>query len=691
MQRHNLESSPPPSTHPYPTRSATTNMSAQILENKKELQSEPSHCGNTSSNNNLSPAETQAPKSVAFELLFPQSPQHRARIPMRVQIYPHDTTESIVTTVKNFYGLYSTPICMIGVSFEDEEGNTLIARYENFRNNMIVYVRVISESIPSTEIYGTPAYMSATTALQNPYFSDNTHQTLPLKSTQTSKYDQSLSKPISRDSHNRSASPNQGNMNSIQVKKTRSRSGLKGRGLVTQGSLPENHYNFYDGSLSSEGSSGYIVAKTKNEQIGSTEISLDNIVEGGRRKRAKFESSELPLFAPTQMPAVTSNSSVSPARRVGHQRLGIYPSNQGSYCNLQALQSPHCLQNGYGKSYIYSTPGAEGRNTYGEASNRLSINSNTPSCNSSGIIPTPDPTVGSCVSEEDKDVALQLMRLGELSNISQGRTSASTLDDTFSGKADTDVSTGATSEFESDNEFDLPSNHKIKREVSPALSSCVVDNDLPLSGDNIPSQDSTEPSYDDGEYEDKCDETFHSKAKNNFLNTFQRKTKLAKSKTKSTTTSKLRNNTPETKQKLSKTKTQRCSQNKTKKSTNDIKPISPTSLPSNSRKTSNASTLSCQQKIGEFEEDLSSKPRCQRCRKSKKGCDRQRPCQRCKDAGLTADQCISEDEGNGRKGRYGRHMGVPLKKDVLGTSNASRLPLQTSSENNPTSCKKRKR
>jgi len=86
-------------------------------------------------------------------------------------------------------------------------------------------------------------------------------------------------------------------------------------------------------------------------------------------------------------------------------------------------------------------------------------------------------------------------------------------------------------------------------------------------------------------------------------------------------------------------------------------------MPPQSRKTSNASALNFQHQLATDEEDLSSKPRCQRCRKSKKGCDRQRPCQRCKDAGLSADQCVSEDEGNGRKGRYGRHMGVPVKKD----------------------------
>ncbi len=42
------------------------------------------------------------------------------------------------------------------------------------------------------------------------------------------------------------------------------------------------------------------------------------------------------------------------------------------------------------------------------------------------------------------------------------------------------------------------------------------------------------------------------------------------------------------------------------------------------------------------------------------GCAHLQPSQ---DAGISAELCVSEDEGNGRKGRYGRHMGVPLKKD----------------------------
>ena len=49
-------------------------------------------------------------------------------------------------------------------------------------------------------------------------------------------------------------------------------------------------------------------------------------------------------------------------------------------------------------------------------------------------MPTPDPTVGSAISDED--VAIQLMRLGDPMAFSHGRTSTSTVDDAMSGKAD---------------------------------------------------------------------------------------------------------------------------------------------------------------------------------------------------------------------------------------------------------------
>ncbi|KAL2315568.1 Transcription factor [Schizosaccharomyces pombe] len=60
-----------------------------------------------------------------------------------------------------------------------------------------------------------------------------------------------------------------------------------------------------------------------------------------------------------------------------------------------------------------------------------------------------------------------------------------------------------------------------------------------------------------------------------------------------------------------------------------------------------------------------SRSRCSRCKKSKKGCDRQRPCGRCRDAGLNSEDCISDDDmpvSNARKPR-GRGRGRPKTKN----------------------------
>ena len=272
------------------------------------------------------------------------------------------------------------------------------------------------------------------------------------------------------------------------------------------------------------------------------------------------------------------------------------------------------------------------------------------------------------MSEEDKDVALQLMRLGEMSNVSHGRTSASTLDDTFSGKADAASSTGATSEDESESEDELPPARRQKRESSPILPPGIAMKFRQHLDNILPSQDSTEPSGDEGE-----DGMFQPGTDDQTMDDGENKPKITKSKSLPPLPSKPRSSASSIKASKPKSKIARPGQVKSKKSISapsSIKPISPTSLPSHSRKASNASALNLPSPLAADEEDLSSKPRCQRCRKSKKGCDRQRPCQRCKDAGLSADQCISEDEGNGRKGRYGRHMGVPVKKEEVNVENS---------------------
>ncbi|KAK2602083.1 hypothetical protein N8I77_008648 [Diaporthe amygdali] len=478
------------------------------------------------------------PRSVKFELVT-DSTQYRARLPMRVQIYPHDTTESIITTVKNFYGLYPSPTSCPGVSFEDEHGNTIIGRYENFRHNSVV-----------------------------------------------------------------------------------------------------DSMNGYSSGDNAPGSSS---GKSK-EQIGSTEISLDNIVEGGRRKRAKFESSELPLFAPPQMPAALSNPSVSPARRIEHNRatLPFVQPGQNPFTNPRLLQSPQSYTPGYNGVGMYATPVTDTR----RARSTIGYSSASGVGPNMGILPTPDPTVGSCMSEEDKDVAIQLMRLGEISNISHGRTSASTLDDTFSRNADAASSTGATSDGDSESDGEKQPVRKQKLDVVGASKKIYPTTETHFS----PANAEFEPSEDEDVYSDSGEGTMGAP-----------KLKAPKAPNGQKPRAQPTNAKPKT---VKATKTAKPATGAKVKKSNSIipnGPMSPTSLPA-SRKPSIVSNPGATTSVqGEDDHpDLSTKPRCQRCRKSKKGCDRQRPCGRCRDAGIPAELCISEDEGNGRKGRYGRHMGVPV-------------------------------
>ncbi|OLN95461.1 putative transcriptional regulatory protein C56F2.05c [Colletotrichum chlorophyti] len=607
-----------------------------------------------SNQGSVSPRQPVSPKNVAFELLFTDSPQYRARLPMRVQIYPHDTTDSIVTTVKNFYGLYSGPTGSKGVSFEDENGITLIARYENFRNNMVVYVRVIEEPPSATSPFVPPAYHQPPASAQ-PYYPGDGYPLQP-----PPRFGHEISRPSSSTSRKRSPSPNAGRGRrsgsaNTTTKKGRSRSSKNRDGAANA------HTDIYSDSLngysSGDGAPGSSSGRVK-EQIGNTEISVENIVEGGRRKRAKFESSELPLFAPPQMPAATSNPSVSPARRAEPQRASmpfVHPG-QNPFTNPLPLQSPQS-HNTYGQGTYYATPSSERhRGSIGYAGQGNNYGG------MGGILPTPDPTVGSCMSEEDKDVAIQLMRLGEMSNISHGRTSASTLDDTFSGRADAASSTGATSDGESESDEETSIARRQKLDAAGVMRKIYETTESHF----IP-QPSIENSGDDAEPEDGTHNAVNGERKPEVL---KNKTNLPDARPKT--------QLPGSKPKTSKvSKVPRPTIPKPKKATTAAGngPMSPASLPP-SRKPSVASATAVPGAPGEEEQlDLSAKPRCQRCRKSKKGCDRQRPCGRCRDAGLSADQCISEDEGNGRKGRYGRHMGVPIKKeDIANPSQPILLP-----------------
>ncbi|ROT40856.1 hypothetical protein SODALDRAFT_106161 [Sodiomyces alkalinus F11] len=602
---------------------------------------------------NASPRQAIIPKKVTFELLFTES-QARGRLPMRVHIYPHDTTDSIVTTVKNFYGLYPGANGGLGVSFEDQDGTTLIARYENFRHDMTVYVRVTEEPPATVTPFIAPPYKSSVSGA--PY--NESDSTFPRQPTTTH-----LGRDLSRSPRRRSPSPNgtrgrrsaSANTNPNASKKSRSRSVKESAADIYSETM--NGYSSGDGAPSS--SSG-----RAKEHIGNTDISVENIVEGGRRKRAKFESSELPLFAPPQMPAATSNPSISPARRVEHNRpsLPFVQPRHNTFAHVPPLHSPQQQGTVAGHTAQFATPAPDTRRARGSIG--------YPEHNN-GILPTPDPTVGSCMSEEDKDVAIQLMRLGEMSNISHGRTSASTLDDTFSGHADIASSTGATSDGESDSEEEpLPESRRQKLDAAGAMRKIYQTTDShfqPAANGGHAHGDVV------ADFEDGMDVSTTEDAKARAPKT---KTPLPdgprhRASSTGTKTSSKSNKGP---------KAPRAGPNGKMKKAASIPamsngPMSPTSLPP-SRKPSNASAVALPPGIGEEDQvDLSAKPRCQRCRKSKKGCDRQRPCGRCRDAGLSADQCISEDEGNGRKGRYGRHMGVPIKKEeILKDHHPSLLP-----------------
>ncbi|KAL1297745.1 hypothetical protein AAFC00_006284 [Neodothiora populina] len=569
-------------------------------------------------------------KQVTFELVFPEG-QNRARLPMRVMISPHDTTLSIITTVKNFYGLYEGP----GLIFQDEEQNILIASYDNFHHGMTVWVTVTppdptvaaaSVRSPSTTLSPRKPKHAAALDLR-----PHTHSSRPASRT--------ASRPASRNARPRSLSPQ-----SIRSHKSASAAAAAAAKARSRAPKPREHDVYADNYSDSDEGNGSVTSSRREAHV-SAEISVDNIVEGGRRKRAKFDSSELPLFVPPQVPASNSISSHSPQRRaLGDVAASPYLSNQRNFTFQQPLPSPQSYtrpEASYGQYGGYASHPQQfrpGHVTYGP-----------PRQSTGGILPTPEPTACSTISDED--VALQLMRLGDASNFSYGRTSTSTMDDALSGKAE--AASSAEESEEADDE--LPPN-KMESDMHPLASRRKKQRALANTLNSTDSVQSSSDEYDEPSFKGESDEIFPFD-----YDTASPDTERRMIKAKVFAVMK-RDSATALPAKVGKSRPPGPIKTKPRSTSAAKIPISPASLPSQSRKTSAASTINFQAQYGADEEDLSSKPRCQRCRKSKKGCDRQRPCGRCKDAGIGADGCVSEDEGNGRKGRYGRHMGVPVKK-----------------------------
>lgn len=227
------------------------------------------------------PPANPTPKNVAFELLLDENSKVRARIPMRVQIYPHDTTDSIVTTVKNFYGIYDGAAS--GVSFEDENGITLIARYENLRNNMTVYVRVIPIQA-YTDIYGDHYHGSIPVEARKHPNIEDAYRMGGMQPAHLLEHGRSPSRPASRIARKRSPSPSCRSRRSASQNK-QSKSGNKSRGSSTHGSFHD------DGAGYSDSDATYTSKKARSDHFASSDISMDNILQDGRRKRPKFDSS----------------------------------------------------------------------------------------------------------------------------------------------------------------------------------------------------------------------------------------------------------------------------------------------------------------------------------------------------------------------------------------------------------------
>jgi hypothetical protein len=230
------------------------------------------------------------------------------------------------------------------------------------------------------------------------------------------------------------------------------------------------------------------------------------------------------------------------------------------------------------------------------------------------------------------DVTRQLMRLGDVSNFStNGRTSTSIFDDALSGKAEV----ASSSEESGDGSED-------EQELSPLPYTMGHGNGV--NGEFVRVYDRGDSSGD--EYEDKKDGSF--KGESDEIGPDEhhdQRVHMGAAKARTSVSAKL----------VMPGKLRALTKSKGKTSGATKPPMSPISLPSQSRKASSAS-LNFQHQLAPDEEDLSSKPRCQRCHKSKKGFDRQRPCKRCKEAGIGIEGCITEGEGNGRKGRYSTPM-----------------------------------
>ncbi|KAK6360654.1 hypothetical protein TWF730_006789 [Orbilia blumenaviensis] len=482
------------------------------------------------------------PKKVTFALITDPAEVTEGvdELPtVKFTINPHDTTESITTAIRSFFGLFSgDPNAAYRVSFEDESENRIILSYHNVRENQTIFVKALGETLHTT----------------------------------------------TRDS--RGASPNKVRAGSAAMSRSRSN-----KRHASSTPTPD------------------IDLRKQVEPVASAEISVENILEGSRRKRLKFESSELPLFPEmTNRFGPPSSSSASPSRPTPQLTPYSQPGHHNTYPHPQS-------------AYLYSLGT--------EPTPPPSATTNT-----RVTLPTPAPTIASCISDED--AAIQLMRLGEKPTNNGHSQHHHQIRHQYSPDVDYNGQPTHAALLPS------PVSHGYSQHTSPVR---VAGYARPLTYEDA-EDDVRDGNYiASDEYQDEEDE----------IPLLHKRPQFAPNRQAPPPPNGVRKK-PSSKPK------------KVKKPANNLipapqlnafpgYPAAETSFNSLEAATSLTSLANPEAKYAQPgvmlppEPQENQKPRCQRCRKSKKGCDRQRPCQRCKDAGIPADQCISEDEAGTRRGR----------------------------------------
>jgi hypothetical protein len=257
-------------------------------------------------------ARNRPGKSISFELLLDEGSKTRARIPLRVIVNHHDTTESVITTVKNFYGIYDGT----GISFEDSRGNTLIASYENLDHDTMVYVRCVpGSSQPSVQFsngqQAAPAFPEPQrrASLGEPF-----HMMLPPHMREPSH---SPSRSSSRLARKRSASPPQmRGRRSASQQKAGSFSAMS-RDSSASASVHEDGYSDSEAGRSSISGS----RKARSELIASSDISTANVLQDGRRGQTIFDSSvsrTIPMFSQSFILTCSDSASIRPSSSANH-------------------------------------------------------------------------------------------------------------------------------------------------------------------------------------------------------------------------------------------------------------------------------------------------------------------------------------------------------------------------------------